>query len=181
MVPPTQRQAQEQFEPQLLITTSEEMNVTFTVSYNSRSRLIPRFDQSFIASKGSVTKVNLPIVLRANPTINFDIAVNVKAEENKTIVVYLLNEGPTSTDIALLYPKFATKTNTYTYYAVSSPKASSDLEQGDWSFVGNIVTENNCVVEVTPKVLAFGSILGVATRSHFPGVVARSYPLPKIR
>ena len=181
MIPPTQRQAQQQFQPQLLITTSEEMNVTFTVSYNSRSRLIPRFDQSFIASKGSVTKVNLPIALRAIPTSinNFDIAVNVKAEGNKTIVVYLLNEGPTSTDIALLYPKFATKTNTYTYYAVSSPKASSDLEQGDWSFIGIIVTENNCVVEVTPTVLAFGSILGVATRSRIPGVVARSYPLPK--
>ena len=125
--------------------------------------------------------VNLPIVLRANPTSpnNFDIGVNVKAEENKTIVVYLLNEGPASTDIALLYPKFATKTGTYTYYAVSSPSTSGGLGEGDRSFVGIIPTENNCVVEVTPTASAFGFIFGVATRDHRPGVVARSRPLAR--
>ena len=179
MVPPTQRQAQQQFEPQLLITTSEEMNVTFTVSYNSRTRQLLNINRSFIASTGSVTKVNLPIVLRAIPTsiYNFDIAVNVKAEGNKTIVVYLLNEGPASTDIALLYPKFETKTDTYTYYAVSSPSTSEGLGEGDRSFIGIIATEANCVVEVTPTAVASGIVSG-RNRENNPGVVARSHPLP---
>ena len=125
--------------------------------------------------------VNLPIALRAIPTSinNFDIAVNVKAEGNKTIVVYLLNEGPASTDIALLYPKFETKTDTYTYYAVSSPSTSEGLGEGDRSFVGIITTAANCVVEVTPTASAFGLIFGVATRDHSPGVVARSRPLAR--
>ena len=125
--------------------------------------------------------VNLPIALRAIPTSinNFDRAVNVKAEGNKTIVVYLLNEGPASTDIALLYPKFETKTDTYTYYAVSSPSTSEGLGEGDRSFVGIITTAANCVVEVTPTASAFGLIFGVATRDHSPGVVARSRPLAR--
>ena len=88
------------------------MNVTFTVFYSSLSHRAPAFSQSFTASKGTVTKVDLPIALRASTTslANFDISVNVKAEDGKTIVVYLLNEDRASTDIALLYPKFATKT-----------------------------------------------------------------------
>ena len=94
-------------------------------------------------------------------------------------MVYLLNEDVASTDIALLYPKFATKTNTYTYYAVSSPKADPELGDGERSFVGIIPTEDNCVVEVTPTASAFGFIFGVATRDHRPGVVARSRALPK--
>ena len=94
-------------------------------------------------------------------------------------MVYLLNEDVASTDIALLYPKFATKTNAYTYYAVSSPNTSPELGEGEQSFVGIIPTENNCVVEVTPTVTAIGLILGVASIKHSPGVVARSYELPK--
>ena len=94
-------------------------------------------------------------------------------------MVYLLNEDVASTDIALLYPKCATKTNTYTYYAVSSPTTYLELGEGEQSFVGIIATEDNCVVEVTPTALAFGLIFGVATIYHSPGVVARSYELPK--
>ncbi len=179
MVPPTYTRAQQEFEPQLHITTSEIINVTFTVAYNSRSHRLPAFSHSFIASKGSVTKVNLPIMLRANTTSpsNFDIAVNVKADGNKTIVVYLLNEGPASTDIALLYPKFATETGTYTYYAVCSPSTSGGLGVEDRSFVGIIATENDCVIEVTPTAVALGIVAG--HRQNNPGVVARSQPLPK--
>ena len=94
-------------------------------------------------------------------------------------MVYLLNEDDASTDIALIYPKFATKTNTYTYHAVSSPKADSELGEGERSFVGIIPTEDNCVVEVTPTASAFGFIFGVSTRDHRPGVVAKSRALPK--
>ena len=178
IVPPVRSQVQDQFTPQLQITTSEVMNVTFTVSYNSTSHRIPAFGQSFTASKGSVTKVNLPTGLRPVTTslANLDIAVNVKAEGNKTIVVYLLNEDQASTDIALLYPKFATKTNTYTYYAVSAPKSSPE---GKRSFIGIVTTEDNCVVEVTPTVMAFGLILGLAATNHNPGVVAKSQSLSK--
>ena len=181
IVPPVKSPAGDQFTPQLLITTSEVMNVTFTVSYNSPSHRISAFNQTFTASKGSVTKVNLPTGHRAFTTspANLDIAVNVKAEDGKTIVVYLLNEDAASTDIALLYPKFATKTNTYTYYAVSSPKADPELGEGERSFVGIIPTEDNCVVEVTPTASAFGFIFGVSTRDHRPGEVARSHTLPK--
>ena len=181
LVPPVKSPAQNQFIPQLHITTSEDTNVTFTVSHNARSHRLTAFNQTFTASKGSVTKVDLPTGLRAFTTspANFDIAVTVKAEDGKTIVVYLLNEDRASTDIALLYPKFATKTNTYTYYAVSSPTADPVLGEGERSFVGIIPTEDNCVVEVTPTASAFGFILGVVTRDHRPGVVARSRPLPK--
>ena len=181
LVPPVKSQAQNQFIPQLHITTSEDTNVTFTVSHNARSHQLTAFNQTFTASKGSVTKVDLPTGLRALTTspANLDIAVNVKAEDGKTIVVYLLNEDAASTDIALLYPKFATKTNTYTYYAVSSPTVDPELGEGERSFVGIIPTEDNCVVEVTPTALAFGLIFGVLTRDHRPGVVAKSRPLPK--
>ena len=181
LVPPVKSQAQDQFTPQILITTSEDMNVTFTVSYGSPSHQVPAFSQSFTASKGTVAKVDLPIALRASTTspANLDISVNVKAEDGKTIVVYLLNEDRASTDIALLYPKFATKTKTYTYYAVSAAKASADLRDGERSFVGIVATENNCVVEVTPTATAEGLIIGVTTRNHNPGVLAKSRPLPK--
>ena len=92
-----------------------------------------------------VTKVDLPTALRAFTTnfANLDIAVNVKAEDGKTIVVYLLNEDDASTDIALLYPKFATKTNAYTYYAASSPSTVGGLGTGERSFVGIVATEVN--------------------------------------
>ena len=178
-MPPVKSQAQNQFNPQLLVTTSEDMNVSFTVSYGSRT--VPSFTGAFTASKGSVTKVNLPKGLRPLTTtpVNFDIAVNVKAEGNKTIVVYLLNEDQASTDIALLYPKFATKTNTYTYYAVSSPSTSENPEGGERSFVGIILTEANCVVEITPTARASAFISRGQPFFHNPGVLVRSPPLPK--
>ena len=181
MVPPVKSQVHYQFNPQLLVTTSENMNVLFTVSYGSRSHRVPPFSQTFTARKGSVTKVNLPIGLRAlttNPA-NFDIAVDVKAEDGRTIVVYLLNEDRASTDIALLYPKFATKTNTYIYYAVSSPSTSESLAGGDRSFVGIITTDDNCVVEITPTARASAFIARGQPLVHNPGVLVRSPPLPK--
>ena len=181
MVPPVKSQAHYQFNPQLLVTTSEDMNVSFTVSYGSWTHGVPPFSQTFTASKGSVTKVNLPTGLRAfttNPA-NFDIAVDVKAEDGRTIVVYLLNEDRASTDIALLYPKFATKTNTYIYYAVSSPSTSESLAGGDSSFVGIVATEANCVVEITPTAWARAFISRGLPRIHNPGVLVRSPPLPK--
>ena len=183
-MPPVKSQEQDQFTPQILITTSEDTNVTFAVSYSSPSRRVPTFNQSFTASKGTVTKVDLPIALRASTTstATFDISVNVKAEDGKTIVVYLLNEDRASTDIALLYPKFATKTKTYTYYAVSAAKASADLRDGERSFVGIVATEDNCVVEVTPTARAFGLIRNEAGRTiinHNPGVLIRSGELQK--
>ena len=183
-MPPVKSQEQDQFTPQILITTSEDMDVTFTVSYESPSHQVFTFNQSFTASKGTVTKVNLPIALRAATTspANFDISVNVKAEDGKTIVVYLLNEDQASTDIALLYPKFSTKTNTYTYYAVSAPKAAAHLRDEERSFVGIVATEDNCVVEVTPTARAFGLIQNEAGRNitnHNPGVLIRSRKLQK--
>ena len=180
MVPPVKSQEQDQFTPQILITTSEDTNVTFTVSYGRPSHHVPAFNQSFTASKGTVTKVDLPIALRASTTstADVDISVNVKAEDGKTIVVYLLNEDQASTDIALLYPKFSTKTNTYTYYAVSAPKAAAHLREGERSFVGIVTTENNCVVEVTPTVRAYG-LLGTRGLNHNSGVLVRSRLLPK--
>ena len=181
MVPPV-KSREDQLTPQILITTSEDTNVTFTVSYNSPSHRLPAFSQSFTASKGAVTKVDLPIALRASTTstATFDISVNVKAEDGKTIVVYLLNEDRASTDIALLYPKFATKTNTYIYYAMSAAKAAENLRDGERSFVGIVATEDNCVVEVTPTASAFGLIRNEAGRSiinHNSGVLIRSSPL----
>ena len=158
------------------------MSVTFTVSYNSTSHRIPAFNQTFTASKGSVTKVNLPTGLRASTTSpdNFDIAVNVKAEGNKTLVVYLLNEDRASTDIALLYPKFATKNNTYVYYAVSSPSTTENPEGGgERSFVGIVTTEADCVVEFTPTATANASISKGQPLVHNPGVLVRSPPLLK--
>ena len=184
LVPPVKSQQQDQFIPQILITTSEDMNVTFTVSYGSQTHRVPAFNHSFTASKGTVTKVKLPIALRASTTspANLDISVNVKAEDGKTIVVYLLNEDRASTDIALLYPKFATKTNTYTYYAVSASKAGADLAEGEKSFVGIVTTEDGCVVEVTPTARAYGLIHVEANSSiinHNSRVPIRSRPLPK--
>ena len=184
MVPPVKSQEQDQFTPQILITTSEDMNVMFAVSYSSPSRRLAAFNQSFTARKGTVTKVDLPIALRASTTstATFDISVNVKAEDGKTIVVYLLNEDRASTDIALLYPKFATKNNTYTYYAVSAAKAAAHLRDEERSFVGIVATENNCVVEVTPTASAFGLIRNEAGRNiinHNSGVLIRSNPLSK--
>ena len=157
------------------------MNVTFTVSYHSTSHRIPAFNLSFTASKGSVTKVDLPTGLRASTTslANLDIAVNVKAGDGKTIVVYLLNEDRVSTDIALLYPKFATKSNTYVYYAVSSPKADPELGEGKRSFVGIVATEANCVVEITPTATASAFIARGQPLVHNPGVLVRSPQLPK--
>lgn len=182
MVPPVKSPAQDQFTPQLLVTTSEDMNGSFTVSYNARSRRLSAFSQTFTASKGLVTKVNLPTGLRAlttNPA-NFDIAVNVKAEGNKTLVVYLLNEDAASTDIALLYPKFATKTNTYVYYAVSSPSTTENpAGGGERSFVGIVATEADCVVEFTPTATASAFIARGRPLTHNPGVLFRSPPLPK--
>ncbi len=180
-MPPVKSPAGAQFTPQLLVTTSEDMNVSFTVSYNARSRRLSAFSQTFTASKGSVTKVNLPKELRAFTTspANFDIAVNVKADENKTVVIYLLNEDAASTDIALLYPKFATKTNTYTYYVVSSPSTTETPEGGDRSFVGIVATEDNCVVEITPTARANALIARDRPLTHNPGVLVRSPPLPK--
>ena len=178
MVPPVKSQLQlrDQLTPQILITTSEDTNVMFTVSYSNPSP----FNQSYTASKGTVTKVDLPVALRPSTTspAKLDISVNVKAEDGKTIVVYLLNEDPASTDIALLYPKFATKNNTYTYYAVSAAKAAANLRDRERSFVGIVATENNCVVEVTPTATAYGLILGAQGLNHNPGVLARSAPLP---
>ena len=184
MVPPIKSQVRDQLTPQILITTSEDTNVMFMVSYGSQTHRVPAFNQSFTASKGTVTKVNLPIALHAVTTslANFDISVNVKAEDGKTIVVYLLNEDRASTDIALLYPKFATITKTYTYYAVSAARAVANLREGEQSFVGIVATENNCVVEVTPTVKAFGLIQNEAGRNiiaHNPGVLIRSGKLQK--
>ena len=184
LVPPVKSQEHDQFTPQILITTSEDMNVMFTVSYYSPSHRVSAFNQSFTARKGAVTKVDLHIALRAATTnpVNFDISVNVKAEDGKTIVVYLLNEDRASTDIALLYPKFATKTNTYTYYAVSTAKASAGLRERERSFVGIVATEDDCVVEVTPTAWAYGLIQNEAGRyliNHNSGVLIRSRPLPK--
>ena len=182
LVPPVKSPAGDQFTPQLLVTTSEDMNVSFTVSYGSRSHRVPPFAGTFTASKGSVTKVNLPIGLRAFTTspANFDIAVNVKADGNKTLVVYLLNEDRASTDIALLYPKFATKTNTYVYYAVSSPSTTENPEGGGQrSFVGIVATEANCVVEITPTARASAFISRGQPLVHNRGVLVRSRPLPK--
>ena len=182
MVPPVKSPAGAQFTPQLLVTTSEDMNVSFTVSYGSRTHGVPPFTGTFTASKGSVTKVNLPTGLRAftNSPANVDIAVNVKAEDGKTIVVYLLNEDAASTDIALLYPKFATKTNTYVYYAVSSPSTTENPEGGgERSFVGIVATEANCVVEITPTARANAFIARGRPLVHNRGVLVRSPPLPK--
>ena len=182
MVPPVKSPTQDQFTPQLLVTTSEDMNVSFTVSYGSRSHRVPPFAGTFTASKGSVTKVNLPIGLRAFTTspANFDIAVTVKADGNKTLVVYLLNEDRASTGIALLYPKFETKTDTYVYYAVSSPSTSDNPEGGgERSFVGIVATEANCVVEFTPTARATAFISRRQPFVHNPGVLVRSPPLPE--
>ena len=182
MVPPVKSPAQNQFTPQLHITTSEDTNVTFTVSHNARSHRLTAFNQTFTASKGSVTKVNLPTGLRASTTspANFDIAVNVKAEGNKTLVVYLLNEDRASTDIALLYPKFETKNNTYVYYAVSSPSTTENPEGGgERSFVGIVATEVGCIVEITPTATAIAFISRGQPTVHNPGVLVRSLPLPK--
>ena len=181
-VPPVKSPAQDQFTPQLHVTTSEETNVMFTVSHNARSRRLSPSNQTFTASKGSVTKVNLPTGLRAFTTspANLDIAVNVKAEGNKTLVVYLLNEDRASTDIALLYPKFATKTNTYVYYAVSSPSTAENPEGGgERSFVGIVATEAGCIVEFTPTATASAFISRSLPRVHNPGVLVRSPPLLK--
>ena len=182
MVPPVKSQEQDQFIPQILITTSEDTNVMFMVSYGSQTHRVPAFNQSFTASKGTVTKVDLPIALRASTTspANLDISVNVKAEDGKTIVVYLLNEDRASTDIALLYPKFATKNSTYTYYAVSASKAAAG--EGEKSFVGIVTAEDDCVVEVTPKARAYGLIHVEANSSKIyrdSKVPIRSSPLPK--
>ena len=177
MVPPVKSRTPE-LDPQLLVTTSEDTNVAFTVSHNSPSHGAAS-SQSFTASKGSVTKVDLPTALRAftNSFANLDIAVNVKAEDGKTIVVYLLNEDAASTDIALLYPKFATKTNTYTYYAASSPSTVGGLGTGERSFVGIVPSENLCTVEVTPTAVATGIVPGSTFRNHNPGVTVKSAPL----
>ena len=118
MVPPVKRQMDRQYSPQLHITSSEDMNVMFTVSHNSRSLGLPDFSQSFTASKGSVTKIDLPLALRAltSSFANLDIAVNVKAEDSKTIMFYLLNEDEASTDYCpavYAYSTFATKAITY--------------------------------------------------------------------
>ena len=182
LVPPVKSPTQDQFTPQLLVTTSEDMNVSFTVSYGSRTHGVSPFTGTFTASKGSVTKINLPTGLRAFTTspANFDIAVTVKAEGNNTIVVYLLNEDAASTDIALLYPEFATKANTYTYYAVSSPSTTENPEGGgERSFVGIVATEANCVVEITPTATASAFISRGQPLVHNPGVLVRSPQLPK--
>ena len=96
-------------------------------------------------------------------------------------MVYFINEDAASTDIALLYPKFYTKTNTYVYYAVSSPSTTENPEGGgERSFVGIVATEADCVVEITPTARATAFIARGRPLTHNPGVLVRSPPLPKV-
>ena len=113
------------------------MNVTLNVSHNSWSHGAPAFSQSFIASKRSVIKAGLPIPQRAFTAslANFGIAVNVKAEDGKTIMVNLFAEDQASTDYCYIYSKFAIKTNLYTYYPVTSPSTTVGLGEEEQSFV----------------------------------------------
>ena len=95
--------------------------------------------QSFTASKGSVTKVDLPLALRAltSSFSNLDIAVNVKEKDSKTIMFYLLNEDGASTDYCpavYVYSTIATKAITYTYYTVASPSTAAGLGEREQSF-----------------------------------------------
>ena len=79
-----------------------------------------------------------------------------------------------------IYPKFATKTNTYVYYAVSSPSTAENPERGgERSFVGIVATEADCVVEFTPTAMASAFIARGQRLVHSPGVLVRSPPLPK--
>lgn len=182
MVPPAKSPMADHLPPQLLVTTSEDTPVRFTVFYNSSQHSVPAFSGSFTAENQAVTNVTLPKALRAFTAnlSNSDIAVNVKADVNRTIAVYLLNEGPFSADIALLLPKFATKTNTYNYYAASIGQ-SDHLHWGEdlHSYIGIVGTEDNCTVAITPTANATGHIEGVINANHISGMLVKSFPLRK--
>jgi hypothetical protein len=146
-------------QPLFFVTTDDSRPVQFNASYN-----IPSINCTLIARKGELTKIVMQPILTLMESFYFKLSVKLKAEEEKNIIVYGLNEDGTSTIVYLALPYFETTTEIYDYYGVSSHRSNLN-------YMAVVIQKDNTYLTIIPTVRLKGDVPG-ATQMKIPG---RSY------
>ena len=140
----------EEFDTQILVTTSEPEPVDFWVLWN-KTVTYPRVksNTTYSVSRGRVETIDIPHALsinKANPRTP-DIGIQLQSQGGKQLTVVAVNEKEATTDAFLVFPKVETKSKTYEYFALSVDRGPfSNIK----SFFGFVTTEPNTTITITP-------------------------------
>nr|WNS50106.1 IgGFc-binding protein-like protein 1 [Halisarca dujardinii] len=148
------------------ITTEETTTVSVVISHKSVSG---NSGSTVTTVKGSTTIYQLPTALTLGTAAMYafrqsDFGVHFKAEEDKKIIIYSVNEDQASTDGYLALPKHQTVSGEYVYFVMSYTRPKTTILGRVRSFIIVVGTEDNTVFTVTIKLASGNIVLGPLCR-----------------